>query len=271
MARPQKTTPIKAGDRYVYTLSSYEPVEVTVRVARVTEDEVEQGLADMVAYYGGSMDALTDEWVAEQVKDVTTVAELRPYVRSQLEAMYAEAGERSKADLCVRELATRLCQEVPEEELARARAIVRASMERDLEANGMDVAGFLTMSGMSETAFEAMVDQEALEAAEREAALEAFVSGRELTVDETEYPALLGLSPTKVAALIADMREMGHGEYVRHAALHAKAVRVLVEECTCTYEHETPAMARLRREQYREVANRMAARRDEGGPRLKLV
>lgn len=271
MVRGRRPEPELIDGRYAYTLTSYEPVSISVSVAHVSDEEVDRGIRDMLSYYGGSEETLTDAWLAENVGEVTTVAGLRPYVRRQLESMYAEAAERSKPDLCVRALAGRLCQEVPAEELARARAVVRTAMERDLSENGLDVAGFLTLSGMTDTAFEAMVDSEALAAAEREAALDAFVGERGISVDETEYPGLLGLSPADARQLMQDMRSAGHAEYVRRAALHAKAVRLLVEECSCSYEHETPTMARLREAEYQAAYERVNAHRNEGGPKLKLV
>ena len=270
MTTAHKPLPRMVDGHYAYTLSSMEPVSITVRVIHATNDEVDDALRELVGHHGGNAEALTDEWVAANVGEVTTVAGLRPYVRRQLESMYAEMAERSKPDLCVRELASRLEQSVPGEELARARAIVRASMEHDLAQQGLDLAGFLTLSGMSQTALEAMVDQEALSAAEREAALDAFVRGRGITVDETEYPGLLGLSPADVRTMLSDMRAAGREEYVRRAALQAKAVRLLTSECTCSYEHETPEMARARRAQFREVRDRIAAQSDDG-PHLKLV
>lgn len=271
MTRQERPQPQQSHGGYAYTLSSDEPVSITVRRVRVTDVEVEEALRDLVSYHGGTLEGLTDEWVTANVRDVATVDELRPYVRRQLEAMYAEAAERSKPDLCVRKLAERLEQSVPEEELARARQIVRAAMERDLSEGGLDVAGFLSMSGMSDTAFEAMVDQEALALAEREAALEAFVAMRGLTVDETEYPGLLGLSPADTRRMLSDMRANGQEAYVRRAALHAKAMRTLAEECMCSYETETEALAQLRVAQYREAAERMRAHSGEDGPSLRLV
>ena len=271
MATAHKPLPRMVDGHYVYTLSSMEPVSITVHVVHTTDDETDDALHELVKYHGGNAEALTDEWVAANIGEVTTVAGLRPYVHRQLESMYAEMAERSKPDLCVRELACRLAQSVPGEELARARAIVRTSMEHDLGQQGLDLAGFLTLSGMSQTAFEAMVDQEALAAAEREAALDAYVREGGVVVDETEYPGLLGLSPADVRAMLADMRAAGREEFVRRAALHAKAVRLLVSECACSYEHETPEMARARRSQFKEARDRIAAQSDDEGPHLKLV
>ena len=80
--------------------------------------------------------------------------------------------------------------------------------------NGVALAQLLAASGMSEHDYEHAVDEEAQAMAEQNAALDAIVDEYAIYVDETELPAILGLSPKDAKTVIDDAREHGGLEEV---------------------------------------------------------
>ena len=268
-----KPAPIELGGRYLYTLSSYDPVEVEVYVPSVTDGDVELAIEAVALENGAKPSEIDDAWVAEHIEGADSMESLRSLVRSQLGEMNAYMAEREKLERCADKLAERLGQSVPESEVARVAAAMMASINQDLADSGMDVSALAAQGGPSADQLQAMIAADAKGVAERDAALSAFASERKLTVDETEYPALLGLPPKGTAELIEDARKAGQSESLRQAALNAKAMRIVIDECRCSYRHETADQAELRIAKMRELREKADEGPAEGGidPELKLV
>ena len=57
IAKPQ---PIRLGDRYLYTLGSYDPVQVTITVERVTDSDVDFALESVAEELHTAIDAIDD-------------------------------------------------------------------------------------------------------------------------------------------------------------------------------------------------------------------
>ena len=270
-----KPAPIQLGGRYLYTLSSYDPVELEVYVPSVTDDDVELAIEALARENGAEPAEVDDAWVAEHIDGADSVESMRSLVRSQLGEMNSYMAEREKAERCAAKLAERLGQSVPDDEVARVAAAMMSSIQQDLADSGMDISALAAQGGPSISQLEAMVAADAKGVAERDAALSAFASERKLAVDETEYPALLGLPPKGAAELIEDARKAGQSESLRQAALNAKAMRIVVDECRCSYMHETPEQAQVRIAKMRELRAKADGGSDipEGGidPELKLV
>lgn len=127
---PNKPEPLFIDGHYHYTLSSYEPVEVTLTIPHLTDEEVGYGIAGIVAERGWNDDDLpTDAWIAENVEGINTLAELQQAVREELEQINARYVESTKAGLCAEELARRVEQRIPTESIERARDTVRQGFE----------------------------------------------------------------------------------------------------------------------------------------------
>ena len=141
---PNKPEPLFIDGHYHYTLSSYEPVEVTLTVPHLTDEEVGYGIAGIVAERGWNDDDLpTDAWIAENVEGINTLAELQQAVREELEQINARYVESTKAGLCAKELARRVEQRIPAESIERARDTVRQGFEMQAMQNGVDLAQLL--------------------------------------------------------------------------------------------------------------------------------
>lgn len=278
---PRKPEPLFIDGRYRYTLSSYEPAEVTVTIPYVSDDDVSLGVAGVLRECGwqgaGEPD---DAWVGANVQGASSPDDLRATVRAELARMNESYAEASKASECAGELAGRLEQSVPAAVVARLRESILQGLEAQTQQAGLSLSDALAGMGVEAGSLDAMLDEQARDEAEREAALDAYAQHKGLAVDETELPSLLGLSPKDARALIADARAHGQLDDVLAHALRVKASGMVVAECRCTYAHETPEHAAARADEIR--ARRAAWTMPDGSrphdeppageaPHLKLV
>lgn len=277
-----KPAPLKIGDRYHYTLSSYDPVSITVTVPTVTDTDVEFALESVAREHGTTGTAIDDAWVAANLEGVETVDQLKAALRNQLEAMNSAYAEQSKAPLCAEQLALRLSQSVPLDEIARYRDQLQQAMRLDAMQQGVDPDQYFAQMGIDQAALDAMFDDRAAQMAGQQAALSAYAAEKKLSVSDDEIPALLGLTREDGQKVIDQARGAGQLEDLRADALNMKAANVVASECTCNYAHETPTEAQARSEQYQAMLEMMRAQdaaqaqaaddKDKGdGPDLKLV
>lgn len=275
----EKPLPLMVGDKAYYSLTSYDPVTVEVEVPFTTEEEVGLALGATLERLGATHDMLSDrEWMAKNFQGMTDEATVRRAIRASIDEMNAQMAEGEKIGLVAGELAARLRQAVPAAHIARYRESVRAEFEQQIASEGMGVAQFLARSGASQADLETMLDEQARQAAEREAALDAFAREKGLSVDEGEFGGLLGIPEADMAQVVKDARTAGHYDRLRDAALHAKAALSATAEAICTYRHETEEQARARVEQvlrlherYVGQATGAGAANADGSPGLHLV
>lgn len=256
-----KPEPIQIGGHYLYTLTSYDPVDIEVRVPLVVDEDVEMAFEDFVLSQGKNPEEVDDGWVAETAEGLKSVDELKAALRSQLTSMASYTAEREKADRCVAALATRLGQTVPEQEVARTKASLIASFEHDLQAQGTQLDQLNTEEKEGLAQMYEVIASDAQAIAERDAALAAWASEKKLKVDESEYPELLGISPTDAQTMIEQAKAAGQSEMLKEMVLNAKAMKAVVAECHCTYAHETEAEAKERIERIRTLQAAQAAAR----------
>ena len=250
----EKPLPLMVGNIAYYTLTSYDPVEVTVEIPYVTEEDVALALEMTVRQMGGTMADLDDPaWVAERFDGMTTRAQVTEAVRQQVNIMNTEAAEEQKLGKCIEVLVGRLGQSVPASHVEQARGAVVQRFTQSMQAEGMTPADFMARTGTTTMQLEAMFDEQARQVAEGDAALSAYAHQKKLKVDEHEFPRLLGMPPTDAETLIAQARTAGWLDELREMALRAKAAQIVVAECSCSYVHETPEQARARVAQYRQI------------------
>lgn len=244
---PNKPEPLFIDGHYHYTLSSYDPVEVTLTIPHLTDEEVGYGVAGIIAERGWTEDDLpSDAWVAENVEGISTLADLQQAVREELAQINERYVESTKGGLCAEELAKRVEQRVPAASVEQARDTVRQGFEMQAAQNGVNLAQLLAASGMSEHDFERVVDEEARGLAEQNAALDAIVDEYAIYVDETELPAILGLSPKDTKTLIDDARKHGGFDEMMAFARRRCALESVVRDATFAEEHETAEQAARR-------------------------
>lgn len=254
----EKPEPIQLGNKYYYTLSSYDPVLIRVEIPRVTDADVDMALESIVGQHGATLPEADDEWIAAHLEGVGTLAEIRSRLHSQLEQMNAAYAEDSKPSLAVTELAKRLMQRVPEREIAMFKEVFAQQFDMDLAQDGMTRDDFLARTGSTPEALDRMFGLRAREMAEQVAALEAFIDERKLTVEDDELEGLLGVPIEHAAEVIEQAKSEGAMDELRRVALRNKATHIVVGECSCVYVHESPEDAQRRVAAFRRMADQAA-------------
>lgn len=234
-----KPEPLVIGGRAHYTLSSYEPVTVTVPVHDLTNEDVEESLRAAIAQMGGGPERLNDDaWIRDHFDGLHGAAELRSIMREELEAANQDVTERQKAAACANELAKRLEQRVSRESIAEARRAIEENFTMMLSQQGLSLDLFLAQSGMRKADVDAMFDEQARESARQQAAVSAWADKKGVTVTDDEIPQMLGLPPEETEQFIQNATASGQLEQLRKSLADTKALRMIVDECSCTYAHD---------------------------------
>ena len=248
-----KPAPLVVNGKALYSLSSYDPVEVEVIVPFTTEDEVDLAVAHMVGEEGGTQANLRDpNWIAKHFEGIRSADELRRVVRARVREMNEGFAEEQKRDKCMIALADRLEQRVLDETLAMVRAGIENNFKQRAAVNRMTLDDFIAQGGVSRADFDAMLDSQALQTAQIDAALDAYAREKKLFIADQEVAGYLGMNPSDAKELIRQAKAAGRYDDVKAAALHAKAGDAVVAECSCTYHHESE----------QEAAERLAMLRD---------
>ena len=274
-----KPEPLIIGGRAHYTLTSYDPVSIEVDVASTLDADVELALRMSVTQMGGGPAELAnDAWIRQNFEGLHNATELREYIRQELQAMNGQAAEQQKAQKCAEALAKRLVQAVPQAEVAQAERMMAESFALELQEQGISQAQFLAQSGLRASDLELMFAEQAKDAAEQQAAIDAWIEHRKLQVSDDELPFFVGMPQDHdPKALVSELRMSGQLEAARQLALRNKAIGIVVAEASCTYRHETPAEAQARNAQLRQALDAQTrseqdrASKPNAHPHLKLV
>lgn len=245
-----KPEPLIIGGRAHFTLTSYDPVDLTILVPYVTDEEIEYACQATVFQAGGTaQDVHNDIWIASHFEGTGGYDGLRQAVANQLREMSAEMAEEEKVSQASSELAERLVQRVPDQLVEQAREYTAQALLMGAAEAGISKDEYLRQIGMTPAMFDNFVDYQARAAAEGEAAVDAWIANRKLTISDEEIPRYLGVMPSDAERLIAQAKAMGQLQDIRDAALRSKALEIIVAEAHCTYEHETKAQAHQRIQQ----------------------
>ena len=275
-----KPEPLVIGGRAHYTLTSYDTVSIELDVAATSEQDVELALQMTVTQMGGGPAELrSDAWVRENFEGLHNAAELRELIRQELMAMNAQVAEQQKAQKCADALAQRLMQAVPQADVARAQQMLAQNFQMGLQEQGATEAEFLAQAGMRSSDLQAMFAEQAKQAVEQEAAIDAWIDHFRLQISDDELPQYLGIPEEDSTEFMSQLRLSGQMGDARQYALRNKAMGTVIAEASCTYRHETPAQAQVRTQETRRVldtqmqalrAQREKDDRDDR-PRLTLV
>lgn len=245
-----KPEPLFIEGHYHFTLSSYDPVQITITVPHVSEREVEAELNGALRSRGhAGEDAPSDEWVAEHFEGIESLSALRDAIRTEQEHMNQAYSEFSKASLCATELAKRLEQSVPAQLVQAASDSLIQGYQQYTQQQGLPLEAVLSGMGMSPEEFQAMLANQAIELATQEAALDAFADEYAIVADESELPGVLEVSPTMAKQIIEDARAHNALDDLLRVAVRTKVRNILAAEAEVTYEHESAEDAEKRVEQ----------------------
>lgn len=263
---PNKPEPLFVNGHYVYTLSSYDPVEVTLTRPCLTDDEVGIAAAALIAQHGwNSADMPTDAWIAQNIQGVNSFDELQQAVREELEAMNEQYVESGKAGLCAEKLAERLEQSVPAEAVQRSLDTLYQGIAMQAQDAGLSPEQAIASMGMTPEEFEHAMTHEAQGVAEQDAALDAIVDEYAIYVDETEVPELLGVSPKDAQSMIEDAKKHRDFDEMMAFCRRRKACAAVVRDAKYTYLQETAEQSAQRVAQLRAQIDAMSEAGGKGG------
>ena len=240
-----KPFPSHIGDLYLFSLSSYDPVQIEVVVPRVTEVDIDYAIEATLDSMGLGNERLTDALVAEKLENVNTIAELREVARKQVGEANMQLIEGSKADRCATELAKRLNEAVPPELVEQVRGVMRQAFEHDLAAEGL--------MGATQEMMDDLFASQAEEAIQEEAALDAYAREKKIGIRDDELAEALELSPKEFDQICLQAQKAGAMDSLRIDALRAKVANTLAGECSCIYKNESEEDAQSRMEQFRRL------------------
>ena len=259
--------PSHVGELYLFSLSSYDPVQIEVVVPRVTEADIDYAIQVTLDSMGLGDEELNDALVAEKLENVDTVAELREVARKQVGEANMQLAERSKGDRCATELAKRLNEAVPPELVEQARGVMRQAFEHDLAAEGMTMDEFIEQVGATQQMMEDLFASQAEEAIQEEAALDAYAREKKIGIRDDELAEALELSPEEFDQACIQAQKAGAMDSLRMDALRAKVANILAGECSCIYKSESEQDAQSRMEQFR----RLQQMRDDAKVRVEKI
>ncbi|MBQ9059462.1 MAG: hypothetical protein IJ125_09785 [Atopobiaceae bacterium] len=248
-----KPEPMRVGNRYIYSLTSYEPVSVNLMMPRITDAEVDMAINSLVQPAGLDAQSIDDAWVSENVQNVSSIQELKSQIRKELGQLNAQMLERQKEVLALNELTKRLVQSVPADEVHALLDQVRYSFDRDLKQRGTSIDQLVAQGATSREELDAMFAEQAREAAEQQAALSAFAHERKIEIDDAEIGSALHLNPEQTEKLIAEAQQAGTMDILRTNATLEKAVSIIAEEANVTYVQESERQAEARVRQLEEM------------------
>lgn len=239
----RKPLPFIVDGRAHYSLSSYDPVHIKVNVTSVSEADIDYVLAQLLQQNGGTKADLDDpDYVAKHFQGASSKEQLREMLHSELEQANKEYAENQKLSLAAQELATRLNQAIPADEVLRVRQGLELQLRQQLAQQGVDWSEFVRNSG-GQGRVDDMLDAQAREVAEEDAALAAWAEKKGLRVQRGEIPELLGIPAEHATEFLDQVEASGQMDDFVEGALRAKAASDVVASCECEYHHETPEEA----------------------------
>ena len=159
----QKPEPLVIGNRAFYTLTSYGPVDVEVRVVRTTDEEVELAVQTLVREAGGTeKDLANPAWVASHFDGLENEQRLREQTRAYLSSLSEDSAEEQKANACLDALAERLCQSVPAAQVSQVKDALFQDIAQQIATTGQPVEAVLAQMGMRPDQLDAMLQNEAV-------------------------------------------------------------------------------------------------------------
>ncbi len=242
-----KPQPMKVGDKYVYTLSSYEPIEATIRVPLVDDEEVRLACEALFAQTDQTFETVTDEWLAQNMPGMTGKEQLLQDIRATLDKLNEEFLQEQKSMACMAQMIDRLEQEVSSEQINEMYQALYQDYLAQLASEGMSEAELLKALDGGQNLIEQTIMNEAKDICAYDAALDAYVSHAELTLEDGDMAQLLQQPQEQIDKMIEAAREAGMYEKVYANALRAKALFNIMNEMSVVYEYETPEEAQARR------------------------
>ena len=213
-----------------YTLTSYEPVSITVTIPHVTPDDVEEAMYAMAGEKdGNSEDAMSPAWVKKNL-GFDSINAFRKEASKVAQERIEEEAFGTCAELVSGELGKRLVGEPDEELYKSVREDAALRLKLQLDDMRMSLRAYIERTGTTIEDLNAALDLQANVMAHEQAAIAAYAAENNIVADPVEWPQLLGVPEEELPNFILRAKGMGRYEALCMAATNSKALVQLVRE-----------------------------------------
>lgn len=236
-------------------LSSYEPVEVTVKREYTSDREVDDRIL-AIAQQAATTEpnpvtgmpqpvtpSITDEWVAEffPVPEINTVGELRAQIKRMLDAMKENEMEREKVNAAVSKLSERLVGDIPAEIVETMKKDMIAGIEEDLLSEGKMLDVVLKDQQIPRERFEQSMEDQARMTLVEGLTMDAVFRHENLALSDEDIEDTINAiastaDPSDREAAVARLRDMGRTPAIEEVAKRMKAGTWIAEHAKITVE-----------------------------------
>lgn len=223
-----------------FELSSYEPLEISLPGAlSATDADVDAQLFEYVSNASRhsrirSLQDLDDEWVSETFPNMSTIAELREHIKTELNREYNRERANGKYEACMEALVARVQGELPEGYVDENIAAASKLYEQRLNSFGMTKAKYMDKEKLTEEEFIQKMRDDIAFKAKYDVAVELLVDHYGVTVEEDEITQYLSCEDP--ATYVDELKASGNLEGAKHAAAKVKIMRRVMDEAVVRAE-----------------------------------
>ena len=241
--------PLEDGKDFTFTFSgkvkpemeliSDEPVKVTIKLAKITDEDVDEQVEKLREYYASSSpdEEMTDELFCKKIgaKDLD---DLKNQIRDTLNNERENVLEDLKEKESLEELAKRLHGDVSQSYINYTRDSILRNFYQSLQENSISFDMFLNSRGITRQEFDEDLAVQAKENAAQELALDALAKSRGMEITDKEIDDEFKESSAPKEARKAWEKD-GRLTTLREAMLRQKALTWLVDNASFTID-DTP-------------------------------
>lgn len=223
-------------------LASYEPVDITVQAPRVSEEEIDARVRELVRQFGpGADDAaqVDDAWVRDNIPDpqIDTVEGMREALRKAGEQYKLAEFEQYKVAVGAAELAKRLTTAVPSDIIDAMANSMISELRAQATAQGTTIAAVCEERGMDEAEMKREARDEAASMLQQGLALDAVFRHEGLAIDEQDRAAALhAIAPGSEEEAEAQLNASGYAFTIEETAQRLRAGRFILEHARVTIQ-----------------------------------
>ena len=237
---------IKVFPKPALELASYDPVDITVQAPRVSEEEIDARVRELVRQFGAQGedniavgDELDDAWVRDNIPDpqVNTVQGMREALRKAGEQYKLAEFEQYKVAVGAAELAKRLTSAVPADIINAMADSMISELRAQAVAQGTTISAVCEERGMDEDAMRREALDEATSMLQQGLALDAVFRHECLSIDEQDRAAALrAIAPGSEEEAEEQLCASGYAFTIEETAQRLRAGRFILEHARVTIQ-----------------------------------
>lgn len=216
-----------------YTLSSYEPVYAVCEEVRIPEETIRRQAVrwmELNLCKPGEQAKLTDAFVKTHSRDFKDVEELLIFIRYNMYKDNREIQQLADQDAICKELATRLVEELPADQIENALYDSNYRLEEMCLRQGTSIEDFAKQRGMTVDELREDVKQRTIQSMKEDTALAAYADYRGYTLEaEDFYEIIPGDSIQDKAYKRQQIELEGRLGQMEEYALKTKALKEIME------------------------------------------